>query len=313
MADIFTDTLPAMVDDIVKGDGTGTKHDKANMDTARLQKLIANDRFLHQVVPRFRSGCNMYADDTSVTVLPGTWTDDTDERLLNLSSKITKEADTAWSVGNNGGGAPSASPILGFGWLYIYLLANDDGSVVDAGCSLFTGGGDLLANADVVAAGLTRVALIGVIFGGRSGSPSIPAIEKLGDYYSFLVPDPLFLNDFTGELPTTATIFPGGGPDLFPLTIDAVFDLLLTLNAFSSTELMVSGLLSVFGSPPPTADVYNFRFLSSTSARSSEVLLKIPTQSLFQLYHQWSESLITANELKLRCVGYHIPLLGRYF
>lgn len=42
----FTSTLPAMVDDSVPGDGSGTLLNKEELDTKRFQKLIANDNYL---------------------------------------------------------------------------------------------------------------------------------------------------------------------------------------------------------------------------------------------------------------------------
>ena len=114
---------------------------------------------------------------------------------------FTKQIDSTWAQGTNTGGMASAiSPAQIDTWYHYFALSDAGGSVVDFGFDTSVTAVNLLADASVIAAGLTKYSLIESVL---TGDPvSIKAFQHVGDIMLFSEP----ILDFSGSSSTTSVL-----------------------------------------------------------------------------------------------------------
>jgi len=90
-----------------------------------------------------------------------------DEMLaIQLSSILTKQIDVDWAEGDDDGGFPSGLSIAADTWYHIFVISNDDGSLIDAGFDSAITASNLLADAT----GYTKYRRIGSVLTDASSN-----------------------------------------------------------------------------------------------------------------------------------------------
>jgi len=74
---------------------------------------------------------------------------------------ITKQLDNTWVLGTNVGGLADALTVAANTWYHLFALSSVDGTVVDFGFDTSISGANLLADANVIAAGITKLQDVG--------------------------------------------------------------------------------------------------------------------------------------------------------
>jgi hypothetical protein len=96
---------------------------------------------------------------------------------------FTKQLDATWAQGTNQGGRAAGVSYSVFTWYHYFALSNSDGSVVDLGFDTSVTAANLLADAAVIAAGLTKYRRVGSIV--TDITPAIIAFFQIGKYFHF--------------------------------------------------------------------------------------------------------------------------------
>ncbi len=104
-----------------------------------------------------------------------------------LASALTKQIDATWALGNDAGGMNDGEAVGNATWYSVHSLGNVDGSVTGAGYDTSVTAANLLADAAVIAAGLTTYRRIGSVL--TDGSANILGFTQVGD--EFLWDDPV--------------------------------------------------------------------------------------------------------------------------
>lgn len=116
---------------------------------------------------------------------------------------ITKQIDNTWVQGT-GGGLADALTVAPNVWYHNFALSNPDGSTVDAGFDTDVNAANLLADTNVIAAGITEFRLIE----SRLTDASANWVQMLqnGRYSQFVAFPPVPDFDLSGNIGTTAVL-----------------------------------------------------------------------------------------------------------
>lgn len=117
---------------------------------------------------------------------------------------IVKQVDNTWVLGSNAGGLADNLTVTTNTWFHCFALSNPDASTTDAGFDIDINAVNLLADSNVIAAGITEFKLIE----SRLTNASANWVQMLqnGRYSQFVTfpPDPDF--DLSGNIGTAAVL-----------------------------------------------------------------------------------------------------------
>jgi len=215
--------LPASTAVITKFDGTGSEVAVDIGDMVASQKYVferntANGGFILMNPERITTAASSTSAKgityipNQITVVNGTDADhDIDFSAGNfafsggdgqaLASALTKQLDAEWAAGTNAGGLANSLTIANDTIYYCFALSSADGSTVDFGFDTSLVATTLLADADVVTAGLTKYKRIGTIL--TDGSANIDT-----DYIGVMISSGQETSYQDGEYATTSTSIP---------------------------------------------------------------------------------------------------------
>lgn len=102
------------------------------------------------------------------------------------SAIITKQIDATWAAGDDAGGMEDGDTVGVSEWFHVFLISTADGATVDAGFDTSITAANLLADAVVAAASLTKYRRIGAVL--TDGSSNILAFTQVGDDFRWADP-----------------------------------------------------------------------------------------------------------------------------
>jgi hypothetical protein len=105
---------------------------------------------------------------------------------MTLGTPITKQIDATWAAGDDAGGMNDGEAVGNNTTYHVHLLSNATGTSVDVGFDTSITAANLLADAAVVTAGLTKYRRIGSVI--TDGSANILAFSQIGDEFLYVVP-----------------------------------------------------------------------------------------------------------------------------
>jgi len=178
-----TDTTITAGDEILFADADDSNAVKK--DTVQgILDLVTSD------LPRgYLSGLTISNDtdaDHDIFIAVGECRDAEDSVDMVLASAITKQIDATWASGDDAGGMEDGDTVGNTECFHVHLLSSADGATVDAGFDTSLTATNLLADAAVVAAGLTKYRRIGSVL--TDGSANILGFTQTGD--TFVWDDP---------------------------------------------------------------------------------------------------------------------------
>jgi hypothetical protein len=124
--------------------------------------------------------------DIEVQVGVGSTIDSTDTVNMILSSVITKQIDATWDAGDDAGGMNDGEAVGNDTWYHVFLLSTAGGADVDMGFDTDVDATNLLADAAVIAAGLTKYRRLGSVL--TDGNGDIILFAQMGDTFLWDVP-----------------------------------------------------------------------------------------------------------------------------
>lgn len=119
--------------------------------------------------------------DHDINITAGKAMDSTNSIMMNLSSETTKQIDATWDSGDDAGGMNDGESVGNTTWYHVHLIASSDGATVDVGFDTSVTATNLLADAAVVAAGITLYRRIGSVL--TDGSANIVQFTQIGDEF----------------------------------------------------------------------------------------------------------------------------------
>lgn len=138
-----------------------------------------------------------------------------------VSLTITKQLDATWVSGNDVGGLADPLTIAINTTYHCFALSNADGSSVDTGFDTDINAVNLLADTNVIAAGLTEASYQGRIF--TNGSANIILFTQTGRYFYLITEILLFTGSVVNSeqtIPSTGGAGPIGGDTLALLNVE---------------------------------------------------------------------------------------------
>jgi hypothetical protein len=170
-----------------------------------------------------------------------------------LSSVITKQIDATWDAGDDAGGMNDGEAVGNDTWYHVFLLSTAGGADVDMGFDTDVDATNLLADAAVIAAGLTKYRRLGSVL--TDGNGDIILFTQRGD--EFLL-DAISKDYHNSSMGTNAVLV----PIMAPLGI--IVDALLVYRIVDSTPS--GNVYSVITSPSQTdLAASNVNYTNSTS------------------------------------------------
>ena len=137
------------------------------------------------------------------------------------SAFIVKQVDNTWVTGSNAGGLADALTMTPFTTFHCFILSNADGSNTDAGFDTNINAVNLLADTNVIAAGLTEASYQGRIF--TDGAANIIPFKQTGRYFYLTTEILLFTGSVVNveqTIPSTGGAGPIGGDTLALLNVN---------------------------------------------------------------------------------------------
>lgn len=154
--------------DIVVGNSSGAK---SRLALGAADEVLSSDGTdAAWALPRLPRGflaglvlSNDSTPDEEVKIVPGECRDAAHSVNMVLASILTKQINNTFALGDDAGGMNDGDAVGASEWFHVHLLSNADGTVVDAGFDTSITAAGLLADAAVIAAGLTKYRRIGSV------------------------------------------------------------------------------------------------------------------------------------------------------
>jgi len=120
-----TTNVPSASDAELTDELIGARADVPHVQTLQHVKTLFN---IPTYPPGLVCGCSVVGSGDDCTIQPGYATDTTNQKMINLTSALTKEMDAAWTdVGN--GGFPTGITRNALTWYQLFLIMKEDGTI----------------------------------------------------------------------------------------------------------------------------------------------------------------------------------------